>query len=213
MIRLKLDENFSPSLTELFHAAGLDAHSVLGESLSGASDDTIYEACIRENRCLITFDTDFCNILNYPADGTQGIIVVRPNRPITLASMRVISEQIIQLLQERSPESCLWVLEPDRLRIPVEDFGDDHLYPKRGFGASHPRRSRGFFDQRPDARRTALRHQSRASRQAIHPTFANTELIKKVEIMGDTSGSDLGFCGIDNTYLSLYFNPLRVKFK
>lgn len=43
--------------------------------------------------------------------------------------------------------------------------------------------------------------------------FANTELIKKIEIMGDTSGSDLGFCGIDNTYLSLYFHPLRVTFK
>ena len=117
MTRLKLDENFSPRLTELFHAAGFDAHSVLDESLCGASDEVIYETCLRENRCLITFDTDFCNILNYPADETQGIIVVRPNRPTTLANIRVIVDQIIQLLQERNPENCLWVLEPDRLRI------------------------------------------------------------------------------------------------
>lgn len=117
MIRLKLDENFSPHLTEVFQASGFDTHSVLEESLSGAPDETIYETCIRENRCLVTFDTDFCNILNYPADETQGIIVVRPNRPITLASIRIIAEQIVQLLQVRNPEGCLWVLEPDRLRI------------------------------------------------------------------------------------------------
>lgn len=117
MICLKLDENFSPYLTELFQASGFDTHSVLEESLSGASDDTIYETCIREKRCLITFDTDFCNILNYPADETQGIIVVRPNRPITLASIRLIAGQIIQLLKDRNPEGSLWVLEPDRLRI------------------------------------------------------------------------------------------------
>lgn len=117
MIRLKLDENFSPSLAEVFQVAGFDAHSVVEESLSGAPDTLIYETCIRENRCLVTFDTDFCNILNYPADEMQGIVVVRPNRPITLSSVRAIAEQIIQLLHERNPVGCLWVLEPDRLRI------------------------------------------------------------------------------------------------
>lgn len=73
MIRLKLDENFSPNLTDVFIASGFDTHSVLEELLSGATDETIYEICIRENRCLVTFDTDFCNILSYPADETQGI--------------------------------------------------------------------------------------------------------------------------------------------
>lgn len=117
MIRLKLDENFSPNMTEVFQASGFDAHSVLQEVLSGASDETIYETCLREGRCLITFDTDFCNILKYPADETMGIIVIRPNRPITLDSIRSIAEHIAQLLHERNPERCLWVLEPDRLRI------------------------------------------------------------------------------------------------
>lgn len=117
MIRLKLDENFSPGVTEIFQSSGFDVHSVLEEALSGATDKTIYETCIREKRCLITFDTDFCNVLNYPADETEGIIVVRPNRPITFVAIRAISEQIIQLLRERNPAGCLWVLEPDRLRI------------------------------------------------------------------------------------------------
>lgn len=112
-----MDENFSPSLAGTFQAAGFDAYSVVGESLSGAPDTLIYATCISENRCLVTFDTDFCNILNYPADDTQGIIVVRPNRPITLSSVRAIAEHIMELLQERNPAGCLWVLEPDRLRI------------------------------------------------------------------------------------------------
>ena len=41
MIRLKLDENFNPGMTELFRDAGFDAHSVLEESLSGAPDETM----------------------------------------------------------------------------------------------------------------------------------------------------------------------------
>ncbi len=121
MTKIKLDENFSPSLTKVFHSSGFDAHSVLEENLCGATDKHIFEVCTQEERCLITFDTDFCNILNYPADNTAGIIVVRPNRPISFASISDTVEKITDLLKERSPKGCLWVLEPDRLRIRYPD--------------------------------------------------------------------------------------------
>lgn len=44
-------------------------------------------------------------------------------------------------------------------------------------------------------------------------TMPVTELVRKIEIMGDTAGPDLGNCGPDFTFLSLYFNPLKVKFE
>ncbi|MBL7798139.1 MAG: DUF5615 family PIN-like protein [Saprospiraceae bacterium] len=122
MIRkIKLDENFSPALTMIFLAAGFDAHSVFSEDLSGASDDVVFDTICAEERILVTFDTDFCNIIRYPPEETEGIIVVRPNRPVNLEIIRSFAEQILELLLTRDPKGCLWVLEPGKLRIRKPD--------------------------------------------------------------------------------------------
>jgi hypothetical protein len=116
-IQLKLDENFSPNLTFMFREAGFDTHSVLDENLSGEPDTVIYQQCLLENRCLITFDTDFCNILRFPADTTAGIIVIRPNRPITFPDVRHFASVIIELLKKNNPLNCLWIVDSNKLRI------------------------------------------------------------------------------------------------
>jgi predicted nuclease of predicted toxin-antitoxin system len=78
MVKLKLDENFSPYLAKLFIDAGFDTETVLSENLSGAADDFLFEKIKKENRCIVTLDLDFANILRYPADEMAGIIVIRP---------------------------------------------------------------------------------------------------------------------------------------
>ncbi len=117
MMRFKLDENFSPSLTALFHESGYDAHSVFEEQLSGSKDENINQVCLEENRCLVTLDLDFANILRFPAEKTPGIIVVRPNRSITLAVMSEMLLLLLKALEENDPTGCLWILEPHQLRI------------------------------------------------------------------------------------------------
>lgn len=117
MIRFKLDENFSPSLTSLFQKSGYDAESVLEEKLSGASDETIHQVCLKENRCLVTLDMDFANILRFPAENTPGIIVIRPNRSISINTMSEMLNLLLKALQENDPAECLWILEPHQLRI------------------------------------------------------------------------------------------------
>jgi predicted nuclease of predicted toxin-antitoxin system len=116
-IKLKLDENFSPNLTFVFHKAGFDTHSVLEENLSGEPDTVIYQQCLEENRCLITFDTDFCNILRFPANTTAGIIVIRPYRRITLPDVREFANIVVELLKKNNPTNCLWILDSNKLRI------------------------------------------------------------------------------------------------
>jgi hypothetical protein len=44
-MRFKLDENLGRRCQGLFRAAGHDAQTVLEESLSGATDRQIYDAC------------------------------------------------------------------------------------------------------------------------------------------------------------------------
>ena len=46
----------SAGVPEPLSDSGHDAQTVLQESLSGATDRQIYDACRRERRCLVTLD-------------------------------------------------------------------------------------------------------------------------------------------------------------
>lgn len=41
--------------------------------------------------------------------------------------------------------------------------------------------------------------------------FDETELVRKMEIMGDTAGDDLGACDANHAFISVYFNPVKLK--
>jgi predicted nuclease of predicted toxin-antitoxin system len=117
MFRFKLDENFSPSMANRLQSVGYDAETVLGESLSGEPDELIFEHSQKEMRCLVTIDLDFSNILRFQPKDTPGIIVIRPNRPITLEVMDAMITRLISLLGKYDPTGCLWIVEPTQLRI------------------------------------------------------------------------------------------------
>jgi predicted nuclease of predicted toxin-antitoxin system len=92
-VKLKLDENFDIRLVGMLTAESHDVDTVLAEGLSGCKDEAIYDACRANGRVLITLDLDFSNPFRFPPFECEGIIVVRPPRPIlpairaTLASV------------------------------------------------------------------------------------------------------------------------------
>jgi len=57
---------------------GHDAHTVADEQLSGASDQTLLQACRTEGKNLITLDLDFSDIRAYAPGTDPGIWVLRP---------------------------------------------------------------------------------------------------------------------------------------
>ena len=76
-MRIKLDENMPRALAELLRSAGHDVSTVPEEALSGADDPPILRKATSERRALMTFDTDFGNIRNYPLGSHAGIVVFR----------------------------------------------------------------------------------------------------------------------------------------
>lgn len=52
------------------------------EGLSGSPDEALYRACIREKRTPVTLDIDLSNPFRFPPEATEGILVVRPQRPV-----------------------------------------------------------------------------------------------------------------------------------
>lgn len=115
-LRFKLDENLSPEGRILFLAAGHDVATVSEESLGGAADRVIANACRSEGRCIITADDDFAQIVDYPPDEYNGIIVLRHPHP-NLSRMTALLKQVIKLAEKESPVGRLWIVEPGRVRI------------------------------------------------------------------------------------------------
>ena len=76
-MRIKLDENIPEALAQLLESTGHEVLTVAEEGLSGAGDPDVLGAAASERRLLMTFDTDFADIREYPPGSHAGIVVFR----------------------------------------------------------------------------------------------------------------------------------------
>lgn len=115
-MKFKLDENLSPSLAEMFAAAGHDAHSVTQQALGGQPDARVIEVCSREQRALVTLDLDFSNILAYPPAKFAGIVVLRLIDQAHVTVEAAI-KRVLDLISKEPVAGTLWIVEDRRIRI------------------------------------------------------------------------------------------------
>lgn len=115
-VKIKFDENLDRRLEPLLAADGHDIDSVLAEGIGGADDELVYATCKTLGRTLITLDLDFSNPLRFPPADTQGIIVIRPPRPL-LAAIRATLVSVSPQLKSLSVAGKLWIVEPGRIRV------------------------------------------------------------------------------------------------
>jgi len=113
---VKIDENLPGSVADLFEEAGIDAETVLSEGMGGASDESLAEASRREDRVLVSLDTDFSNIRRYPPAESPGYIVLRPETQDIRSVLQLI-DRLIPEVQESFGSGSLWIVEPERIRI------------------------------------------------------------------------------------------------
>lgn len=115
-MKFKIDENLPDEAAGLLRDAGYEAHTVKDENLSGSADPRIALTVQREQRALITLDTDFANIKNFPPMEYFGIIVMRPGAQDKQTVCGLVA-RLIPILAIRSPAQELWILEPARVRV------------------------------------------------------------------------------------------------
>ena len=65
-MKFKLDENFGPTVRQVFERRGHDCQTVLDEGLGGSDDPIILAAATGAGRVLVMMDHDFGNVLAYP---------------------------------------------------------------------------------------------------------------------------------------------------
>ena len=120
-MKFKLDENFGARAQQLLRAAGHEVDTVRDEGLSGTSDQQLYDICFSEQRCLVTLDLDFADVLRYPPSRTGGIAVIRLPRNPTLAVLEQLIQQFLDLMRSEAVEKRLWIIEVGRVRIHQHD--------------------------------------------------------------------------------------------
>jgi predicted nuclease of predicted toxin-antitoxin system len=115
-VRLKLDENLSPTLAALFAAEGHEAHSVVEQALEGKPDEKVIDVCRSERRALITLDLGFSNILAHPPADNAGIVVLRLHDQAHPTVERAI-RRVVEILAKEPLAGRLWIVEDSRIRI------------------------------------------------------------------------------------------------
>jgi predicted nuclease of predicted toxin-antitoxin system len=115
-MKFKLDENLTARLVPLLEARDFEVQTVRSQSLSGTTDENLFNVCRNEHRTLVTLDLDFANPFRFPPAMTSGTIVLRPPVP----SMQLIHELLLVALDRiafESPERAIWIVEPGRIRV------------------------------------------------------------------------------------------------
>ena len=97
-------------------ALGWDVHDVFDEGLASAIDAEIQIACEREDRILITLDTDFADTRRYDPARSPGVIVLRP-RDQSIGAVLQCLKAALRALAGQPIRATLWIVEPERLRI------------------------------------------------------------------------------------------------
>ena len=115
-MKFKLDENLPEKVRETLDEFGHDVRTVVDEGLSGASDQAVFEACVAEDRILVTLDLDFSDIRAYPPGSCPGVWVIRPQAQTIVAIDKLVRAGV-RLCSVERVRGQLWVIDEQRVRI------------------------------------------------------------------------------------------------
>jgi predicted nuclease of predicted toxin-antitoxin system len=119
-MRFKVDENLPTELADLLRKHGHDALTVPDENIAGIRDAELHAICKKEERALVTLDTDFSDIRSCPPEELPSTIVLRVAQQSKKHVLKVFSA-ILPLLELEPLDRHLWIVEEGRVRVRGKD--------------------------------------------------------------------------------------------
>ena len=116
-MRFLVDNALSPRVAEGLLKAGHDAIHVRDIGLQSASDNVILERAGRENRILISADSDFGEILAFGPLHSPSFILLRHGSPRRPEKIVEVLRENLAALKSILEKGAVVVIEANRIRI------------------------------------------------------------------------------------------------
>lgn len=116
-MRFLVDQNRSPRLADLLRAGGHDAVHTLELGLEAADDEELLQLAIREQRIIVSGDTDFGTLLAATNDQAPSVILFRGRHHRTADQQAKLILTYLANLAADLEAGAVIVVTDDRIRI------------------------------------------------------------------------------------------------
>lgn len=116
-MRILLDQNQSPHLTDLLADEGHDVAHVRDLGLETATDDEILTHARNDDRVLISADTDFGDLLARHNTAEPSVILIRRQQGRNAAAIAALITANLPAIADDLATGAIVVLDDDRIRI------------------------------------------------------------------------------------------------
>jgi predicted nuclease of predicted toxin-antitoxin system len=125
-MKFLIDNALSPLVAIGLHNVGHDAVHVRTYNLRAADDDTVFERAEKEDRVLISADTDFGRILAFRNVPRPSVILFRwPALRLPQQQVQVILKNLLGIESDLE-NGAMVVIEETRIRVRKLPFGSDN---------------------------------------------------------------------------------------
>lgn len=112
-LRLLCDENIPAGVISSLVESGFDVKKVKPKM----ADQEIAGVAKRERRTLLTFDSDFANIIAYPPNLYWGIVRIKIHPPYVGTIMSALNDLFVTFRSMNQLKGKLIILEPSKIYV------------------------------------------------------------------------------------------------
>lgn len=117
MPKIVIDEDLHRSIKSVFEKLDYKIKDVRDFSLSGASDDEVFNFAKKNKAILISADLGFANILAFPPKSHYGIIILRFPNEMTTSMINKIVYSFLKNIPFSKLKDSLTIISPAGVRI------------------------------------------------------------------------------------------------